>query len=278
MEGAIVLKKYLVLLGFILILSGCTSNTSKPSDVSQEIWDDGIQYTIYINKSFKAGEDSNNDFIDAIMNFLNQDDSDLSNNEKEILENIRQLNIDFVSIEIPRLLGKDTSDAEKTYAKTYKEVEKIFGANNLKESKFDESLLNSMVADQKVKNDETEQNETEKFKELAGATRTADEVQYNMPNNLDKVFYLEGQLEICDYYNYGFTNETEYFCGRLTPTDGGYTNSWYLYFHRKSFDNVYNVLMNNPISDIKIAAKVSSGSFKSGQGNMAVVERTQGKK
>ncbi|MGG4265445.1 membrane lipoprotein lipid attachment site-containing protein [Peribacillus simplex] len=274
------MKKHLFLLVFALILSGCTnsvSNTSKPNDVSQDIWNEGIQYTIKINEAFEAGENSDDGFQESIMNFIRQDESNLSENEKDILENVSQLNIDFLSVGIPRLLGEDTRDAEKKYAITYKEVEKLFGANNLKESNYDESFFNTMVEEQKVKSNEKKQNDIETFKKLAEVTRSANEVQYNMPNNLDEVFYIEGQLEICDYYNYGFTNETNYFCGRLTPTDGGYSNSWYLYFHRKSFENVYNILMNNPISDIKIAAKVPSSSYQSGQGNMASVVRTQGK-
>lgn len=114
--------------------------------------------------------------------------------------------------------------------------------------------------------------EDEKFMEEYNISLNGKEVQFNLANNLNKDFYLNGTVELCDYYNYGYTNEKEFFCGQLTPVDGGYSDSWYLYFHRDSFDNVYQALLEGNM-DMQISAKIPSKVYERGQGNMAIVQR-----
>ncbi|MBG9689502.1 hypothetical protein ABD91_01020 [Lysinibacillus sphaericus] len=114
--------------------------------------------------------------------------------------------------------------------------------------------------------------EDEKFMEEYNISLNGKEVQFNLANNLNKEFYLNGNVELCDYYNYGYTNEKAYFCGQLTPVDGGYSDSWYLYFHRDSFDNVYHALLEGNI-DMQVSAKIPSKAYERGQGNMAIVQR-----
>lgn len=114
--------------------------------------------------------------------------------------------------------------------------------------------------------------EDDKFMEEYNISLLGKEVQYNLANNLNKEFYLKGNLELCDYYNYGYTNEKAYFCGQLTPVDGGYSDSWYLYFHRDSFDNVYQALLEGNLN-MQISAKIPSKAYEQGQGNMAIVQR-----
>jgi len=116
--------------------------------------------------------------------------------------------------------------------------------------------------------------EDEKF--MDDVELTGKEVQFNLSNNLNTEFYLNGNVELCNYYNYGYTNETDFFCGQLTPVDGGYSDSWYLYFHRDSFDSVYKALLNGSVN-MKIIAKIPSKGYKRGQGNMAVVQRMKAK-
>ncbi len=114
--------------------------------------------------------------------------------------------------------------------------------------------------------------EDEKFMDEYNISLTGKEVQFNLANNLNKEFFLNGNVELCDYYNYGYTNEKAYFCGQLTPVDGGYSDSWYLYFHRDSFDNVYEALLEGNL-DMRISAKIPSKVYERGQGNMAIVQR-----
>lgn len=77
------------------------------------------------------------------------------------------------------------------------------------------------------------------------------EVQFNLSNNLDKDFYLNGNVKLCDYYNYGYTNEGTLFCGLW----------WWIFwfvvfiFDRDSFDNVYQALLDGNV-DMKIAASI----------------------
>lgn len=114
--------------------------------------------------------------------------------------------------------------------------------------------------------------EDEKFMEEYNISLNGKEVQFNLTNNLNKEFYLNGNVELCDYYNYGYTNEKAYFCGQLTPVDGGYSDSWYLYFHRDSFDNVYQALLEGNLN-MQISAKIPSKVYERGQGNMAIVQQ-----
>ncbi|WP_223553399.1 hypothetical protein [Lysinibacillus sphaericus] len=119
-----------------------------------------------------------------------------------------------------------------------------------------------------------EPSEEEKFVEENLVTLTGKEVQYNLENNLNVEFYLNGNVELCNYYNYGYTNEGAYFCGKLTPVDGDYSDSWYLYFHRDSFDSAYQALLEGNIN-MRIIAKIPSEGYERGQGNMAVVQKME---
>ena len=71
-----------------------------------------------------------------------------------------------------------------------------------------------------------------------GVELTAEDTQYDMPNNLDKGFYLSGYAYLSDYYNYGFDNDIEkdYFVLKVDPIT---SDTWYIYCHRTSFDDVF---------------------------------------
>lgn len=97
----------------------------------------------------------------------------------------------------------------------------------------------------------------------------AKDIQFDMKNNLDKDFAIEGIAKLSDYYNYGFKDEKNYFCIKVN-IDGVETNSWYLYCDRKSFSELFNVLKDKN-AFITATCKISSNVYKSDQGNMAEV-------
>lgn len=101
-------------------------------------------------------------------------------------------------------------------------------------------------------------------------TLTASDVQYNMSNNVGKEFSLVGTAKLSDYYNYGFNSSIEgsYFCLSVTPTGGGYTDSWYIYCHRDSFKELFDDLQAGSVA-VNAVCEIPSFRYKSGQGNMA---------
>lgn len=107
------------------------------------------------------------------------------------------------------------------------------------------------------------------FSEKYDVYLTGKEVQYNMENNIDKDFVLDGTLSLCDYFNYGYKNQQLAFCGKLTPSNGD--DSWYLYFSRETFAELYEMLLKNDV-EVDVLARISSSNYKSGQGNMALVK------
>lgn len=257
------------------IISGCNQ---KPSSVRQEIWDQGIQYTIYINKVLEEKGETEEGFNDAFLSFASSyNETELSDTEKEILDNLRNLNLNFLKIHLFQLTGGETEEERNEYDKFYANLEKIYGKSNLSSNNLNEDFITTASVDSVVKETVTKQDEIEEFKKKAGISLTADEVRFNMSNNLDMKFFLEGNIELCDYYNYGFTNDRKFFCGQVTPLDGGYTDSWYLYFNRESFAKLYNKLLDKQISYIRTSAQVPSKVYKDGQGNMAVVNAAEWK-
>lgn len=115
-------------------------------------------------------------------------------------------------------------------------------------------------------------NPLQKYMDERNIKLTAKDVQYNMENNVDKCFVIEGIGEIDDYYNYGFDDmEKDYFCVRVEPTGGKYSDEWYLYFHRESFEKLFNQLKQDK-KNIMATCKIPEYRFEISQGNMAIVE------
>lgn len=141
-------------------------------------------------------------------------------------------------------------------------------------------LLSACGEDDTVDKVEASNNETiitdqksdeEKFMIDFDITLTGKEVQYNMQNNLDKNFFLKGRVELCNYYNYGFLNESKFFCGKIVTEDNG---NWHLYFDREVYDSVYKDLIDGSLP-LMISAFIPSGAYKGNQGNMATVNASQ---
>lgn len=103
-------------------------------------------------------------------------------------------------------------------------------------------------------------------------TLTAREVQYNMGNNTDSKFILEGVAELSDYYNYGFNDWTDdYFCLEVYP-DETYTNRWYIYCHRDSFVNLFDKALKDSYIYVQMICEIPSYVYQKNQGNLASLE------
>lgn len=98
------------------------------------------------------------------------------------------------------------------------------------------------------------------------------DVEYDMYNNLDKRFTLEGIAELSTYYNYGFDDlEKDYFCLAVQPYDGNYSNRWYIYCYRDSFTEMFNACKKNGSIPVQMVCKIPSYHYESGQNNMALL-------
>ncbi|MBU3186658.1 hypothetical protein [Clostridium estertheticum] len=104
-----------------------------------------------------------------------------------------------------------------------------------------------------------------------GLTLKAKDIQFDMKNNVDKEFAIEGSVELADYYNYGFTDESKYFCIKVSA-DNTVSNSWYLYCDRTVYSKLFDILKENGKPYITATGIITSSKFKDGQGNMAEAE------
>jgi len=99
------------------------------------------------------------------------------------------------------------------------------------------------------------------------------DVQYNMANNLDNSFVLVGYAELDDYYNYGFRNlESKYFCLEITPIDGGYSNCWNIYVHRKEGETLYYYILDKGETYVETVCYIPKDRYKKNQGCLAMLE------
>jgi hypothetical protein len=111
----------------------------------------------------------------------------------------------------------------------------------------------------------------EDFMKDKKVTLTAKDVQFDMENNLDMPFGIEGYAELSDYYNYGYVNyEKECFCMRITPVGESYSDAWYIYVGRDYAPELFNALKEGKVYVYAIC-KVYKEHYEQGQGNMAFV-------
>lgn len=104
------------------------------------------------------------------------------------------------------------------------------------------------------------------------ATLNAKEVQYNMKNNVEKIFGLEGSAKLCDYYNWGYDKKIEstHFCMEVTPHGGGLKDRWYIYCSRNINSQLYHDLMAGEVS-VQMIAKIERKYFEENQQNQATL-------
>lgn len=118
------------------------------------------------------------------------------------------------------------------------------------------------------------QSQIEDYKKDENLQLDWEEVQYNIPNNLDKEFIVAGDAKLSTYYNYGFKNDSFYFSVEVTPKGGNFSDSWHLYFNRESFDELFQKLRNGQ-TFIVATCDIPKPLYKKGQGNMARVNKAQ---
>ncbi len=95
------------------------------------------------------------------------------------------------------------------------------------------------------------------------------EVQYNKFNYLGQKFLISGFAELDDYYNWGYDDlKALYFCIRIRPTGGSYTDEWYVYADRNEFAELYQSLLNGSKSVSLIS---EMWFYDTGSNNMATL-------
>lgn len=259
------MRKALIILVLIGLLSGCSA---KPSDVSQDTWDKGIQFTILINTLVTTKEKFPDGLAIAIGEFANPNDlSTRSEKEKEILNTIKSLASNSL---LTVILGQEASEK---YQDDYKKLENIFGKTNLDTSKLNSDEMAKILATAAIKKKQDEKKSIEEYMKKNNIQLTAKDVQFDMVNNLEKQFVVAGTAELDDYYNYGFDDsiEKDYFVVNVTPVDGTFSDRWYLYLHRESFQKLFNELKQSNVSIIA-TCEIPKYRYKNGQGNMARVK------
>ncbi|WP_025912093.1 hypothetical protein [Priestia flexa] len=96
------------------------------------------------------------------------------------------------------------------------------------------------------------------------------DVQYDMENNLQELFYISGEAKLSSYYNYAFTDKKKYFSVEIKPYDGDTSNSWYIYIDREKESKLYNKMMNEGTIPLEIIAGIPEKAYQKSQGNMAL--------
>lgn len=271
------MKKYLLLtLIFMFILSGCSIETNnKPQDISQEIWDNGIKYTKFINYFVDHKQYYPDGFVDLIVDFCNPEKyNNLSENDRKILQEIITLtekSLDTI------YLGIEPSE---DYKQSLIILEGYFGKTSILSSKVTDEELENIILESLLMQEEVKSKSIEKFAKennvyvlSKDVYLTAKDVQYDMVKYLDKNFFITGTAELDDYYNYGFNHsmERDYFVAYVIPDGESYSDGWYLYFHRESFNELFQKLKKGKV-DIMATSVIPKFRYERGQNNMAVVQ------
>lgn len=263
----------IVLLCFVF--TACSqAGHKKPDDISQEAWDRGLQYAIIIeNYTFDDDGVLSNGGLGVLFSKLSSwEEKSSSSNEKELASTIYQMGIGKFDA-LTGLSEESKSDGEKRYKEAKDKVIKYYGKDTLKK----ENINLDVVADLEGKSSEIQASTddyspVEEYMKENNITLSSTDVQFDMANNLNNNFVVAGVAELDDYYNYGFDNDIEkdYFCARVTPEDGTYSDGWYLYFHRESFNGLYEKLKNGSVSVITTAT-IPKSRYEDNQGLMAQV-------
>ncbi len=95
------------------------------------------------------------------------------------------------------------------------------------------------------------------------------DVQYDKFGHVGKNFMISGTAELDDYYNWGYRNfEAAYFCIRIRPTGGSYSDEWYIYASRTEFKDLFEKLKTGSKS-VKLIAQLLFAD--TGSNNMATL-------
>ena len=76
------------------------------------------------------------------------------------------------------------------------------------------------------------------------------------------------------YYNYGFDDDIEssYFCLAVTPSGGSYSDMWYIYCDRDSFQKLFDKVQDSEKIYVQMVCKIPSYRYEKNQQCMAQLE------
>ncbi len=119
-----------------------------------------------------------------------------------------------------------------------------------------------------------ESNTFDDFMKENKITLLVKDVQFDMSNNINKSFAIKGTAKLSKYYNYGFDNsiEKEYFVIKVRPSDGNYSDGWYIYCNRKTFNEFFDDLKKHSELSIMVKCVIPESNYKAGQDNMALLQ------
>lgn len=261
--------KKIYLLCIMLILVSCSNgeNKGRPAEIRETVWEQGKHLSIAINNLKKLDADTVDLLPDVIGQYSGQTDlENITKEETELLNLVKELALEAFYIKILELPSED-------YDSLYKKIISYYGESSLTLENYNEEVLLPLFVEAILFKEESDP--LNQFMEENSITLTAKDVQYDMPNNLDKLFALSGVAELDDYYNYGFDDfEDSYFSTFVIPDGGSYSDGWYLYFHRDSFKELFNALKSNDVS-VVLSAQIPKWVYEKNQGNMAIVKSVQ---
>ncbi|MCD5324159.1 MULTISPECIES: hypothetical protein [Pontibacillus] len=265
------MKKLIVLTLLIFLTVGCTSKLTNQefknfnSDYNDlyEATSEKILDRSYDVVSYSENKRENEE-INILLNKLGEMISDTEGSVPS--EHSEQFNEIQTSYENLVELEEQNTSSSINEVKITKAEEEIF--------KYRNSFITSTSSTNVVEDIESmrkfSDNEIQNFKDEHNVILESTDIEFDIANNLDKDFFIVGKAELSDYFNYGFTNDKDYFSVRLTPYNGTYTDKWDLYFHRESFSSLYSELKSGK-SDIMVVANIPRWNYEENQGNMAKV-------
>ncbi|MEH7524760.1 hypothetical protein V7149_16005 [Bacillus sp. JJ1503] len=271
-------KVFIIIYMIALFLSGCSEPLSE--------------------KEFQSVQNDFNELVELIFEKqLDRNDDVLEdgNPKREDLE------IETVIKQMERLINDNYKSIGKQQQKSFEEIEKTKDAFKILNSEVLKINISKKTIEKqgKIVRNYVEKHLTEfsvetiltdsilgpaftnedidLFKSQYGIQYDAQDVHFNLSKYLNLDFAIAGKLELSNYYNYGFDDlESNYFSATIQPYDSKYSDKWHLYFHRDSFEDLFDELKNGKV-EAMISANIPSFRFEKNQGNMAMVQRASWK-
>ncbi|MFZ3590338.1 hypothetical protein ACOI1C_14060 [Bacillus sp. DJP31] len=269
----VIFKSLFVSLLLLILLMGCSTPFSEDEfNTFQEDFNYLIQ--LVLEKQLDRNEDildggkpKREDIeietvIKKMERLLEDNKKNIAKEQKETFEEMVKTQAALLSLNAE--VSKKSSSEE--VIKTQEEQLQTYAVKFLTEFNVETTLADSVLGPAFTDDD------VETFKSKNGIRHNALDVQYNLSKYIDTEFVIVGKIELSDYYNYGFDDiESNYFNAKIRPYGGDYSDEWHLYFHRDSFDDLFNQLKDGRV-DVIVSANIPSYRYEKNQGNMAIVE------
>ena len=82
------------------------------------------------------------------------------------------------------------------------------------------------------------------------------DVKYDPYTYLGKDFIITGTAKLDDYYNYEYRDwEYSYFCIDIEPENGSYSDRWYIYANRNTFQELFQILKNGNSTTVTLVCR-----------------------